>query len=111
LQSKVRAATYVVEVETDEGDAPFCARLEAFLARPSVWRERRRGDKIARYDLRPLVDTLRPLGACALGQAFTTEMRCGSGATGRPDELLAEIGFETAARRIERIRLAFADDW
>jgi len=109
LQSQVCGATYEVEVETDEGDAAFSSRLEAFLAKSSAWRERRRGDRLARYDLRPLVLSLRYRGACDLGQAFTAEMRCEPGATGRPDELLAEIGLEVAVRRIERLRLAFAE--
>jgi radical SAM-linked protein len=110
LQSQVRGATYAVEVETGETDEAFCARLEAFLARPSAWRERRRGERVARYDLRPLVQTLCHRGACELGQAFTTKMLSEPGATGRPDELLAEMGFETAARRIERLQLALAVD-
>jgi radical SAM-linked protein len=109
LQSLIRGASYDVEVETGETDAAFRARLEAFLTRPSAWRERRRGDKVVSYDLRPLIETLRYRGSCELGQAFITEMLSGPGATGRPDELLAELGFETAARRIERTQLAFAN--
>jgi radical SAM-linked protein len=109
LQSTVCGASYRVEVETDESDAAFCARIEAFLAKPSAWRERRRGDRLARYDLRPLVESIRYRGPCELGQAFDTNMRSEPGATGRPDELLAELGFAACARRIERVRLAFAD--
>jgi radical SAM-linked protein len=107
LQSLVSGASYEVEVESGETDAAFRARLETFLVQPSAWRERRRGDKVVAYDLRPLVETLRYRGACELGHAFTTDMRNEPGATGRPDELLAELGFETAARRIERTRLVF----
>jgi radical SAM-linked protein len=110
LQSRVRGATYAVEVETAEPAAAFRARLEAFLAKPSAWRERRRGQKAAQYDLRPLVETLRYRGACELGQAFEADMRAEPGATGRPDELLAELGFGSVALRIERIRQAFEDE-
>jgi radical SAM-linked protein len=110
LQSLVSGASYAVEVETDEDDSVFHARLDAFLARPSVWRERRRGDRVARYDLRPLVEALSYRGVCELGQAFTAEMRSQPGATGRPDELLAELGFESAARRIERLGLTFSSE-
>jgi radical SAM-linked protein len=107
LQSTVCGASYRVEVETNEPDAAFRARIEAFLAKPSAWRERRRGERLARYDLRPLVKAIRYRGTCELGQAFDTDMRSEPGATGRPDELLAELGFEASARRIERLRLAF----
>jgi radical SAM-linked protein len=110
LQSKVCGATYGVEVETDETDAAFSSRLEAFLALPAAWRERRRGERLVRYDLRPLVKTLRYLGSCELGQAFVTEMYSEPGATGRPDELLAELGLEEVARRIERLELTFSTD-
>ena len=34
-------------------------------------------------------------------------MRAEPGATGRPDELLAELGFESTPRRIVRLELLF----
>jgi radical SAM-linked protein len=108
LQSQVCGAIYRAEVATAEPDDSFCARLDAFLARPSAWRDRRRGDKLAHYDLRPLVDTLLYRGRCALGQALETQMRSEPGGTGRPDELLTELGFDGVARRIERLALLFA---
>jgi radical SAM-linked protein len=111
LQSLVRAAAYRVEIATEEPGAVFSARLDAFLARPSAWRERRRGEKLIGYDLRPLVKTLTYAGPCELGQAFETTMRNEPGATGRPDELLAELGFERAPRKIERQTIVFAESF
>jgi radical SAM-linked protein len=110
LQSQVRAAIYWVEVATDEPGYFFRARLDAFLAQSSAWRERRHGDKRTRYDLRPLVEVITYRGPCELGQGFDTRMRSEPGATGRPDELLAELGFAQAARRIERRQLLFASE-
>ena len=46
LQSQVCGAHYRVEVETDEADALFAARLDGFLARPEAWRERRKGKDV-----------------------------------------------------------------
>jgi radical SAM-linked protein len=109
LQSQVRAAIYYAEVATDEPSAAFSARLDAFLARSSAWRERRRGEKLVRYDLRLLVDSLSYSGPCELGHAFRTRMRSEPGATGRPDELLDELGYGNAARRIRREGLIFGD--
>ena len=111
LQSQVCGATYRVEVEADEaGGRPdaFAARLDAFLARSEAWRARRKGKELGRYDLRPLVQALTYLGPCDLGHAFEVVMQAEPGATGRPDELLAELGLETAARRIVRLALVFA---
>ncbi len=107
LQSQVCGATYRVEVEADEPADVFAARLDAFLARPEAWRARRKGKEMGRYDLRPLVQALTYLGPCDLGHAFGVVMRAEPGATGRPDELLAELGLESASRRIVRVALAF----
>jgi radical SAM-linked protein len=118
LQAAVCAARYRVEVEADETDAMFAGRLADFMARPEAWRERRRGKEVARYDLRPLIKTLTYTGPCdpAPGsggwqsQSFAVEFRAEAGATGRPDELLAELGYETALRRVTRVALVLADD-
>jgi radical SAM-linked protein len=110
LQAAVRGARYRVEVEVDEADDAFAARLAAFMARADAWRERRRGKEVVRYDLRPLVQSLIYTGQCELGQSFEVEMRAEPGATGRPDELLAELGLEHAARRIDRLELRLMAD-
>lgn len=107
LQATVCGALYRVEVETAEPVEAFCARLEAFLARAEAPRERRKGKEVSHYDLRPLVRRLTYAGPCASGQAFEVEMRAEPGATGRPDELLAELGFAAAPRRIARRQLFF----
>ncbi len=107
LQSQVCGATYRVEVEVDEPPEAFAARLSAFLARPEAWRARRKGKEMGRYDLRPLVQALTYAGPCDLGHAFEVVMRAEPGATGRPDELLAELGLEKTSRRIVRVALVF----
>jgi radical SAM-linked protein len=109
LQSQLIAASYHVEIETSEDDAGFAGRLEAFLARSEAWRSRRRGKETASYDLRPLVLGLRYAGPCALGQSFETLMRSDPGATGRPDELLAELGYGSVPRRVVRLALQFKE--
>jgi radical SAM-linked protein len=107
LQSQVTGAAYRVEVETGEDDDEFDALLAAFMARPDAWRERRKGKDVARYDLRPLVQELAYAGRTDYRQSFTVTMTAEPGATGRPDELLAELGFESTPRRIERVALTF----
>jgi radical SAM-linked protein len=109
LQSQLRAARYRVEVETDEGAEHFQDRLASFMARTAAWRERRRGKEQVRYDLKPLVRSLAYGGPCDLGQAFEVTMQSDPGATGRPDELLAELGFDLTPRRIVRLALLFTD--
>ena len=43
-----------------------------------------------------------------MGRRSLLPMRAEPGATGRPDELLSELGFEAAPRRIVRVELLFA---
>lgn len=109
LQSQVNGASYRVTVETDDDEMTFCERLAEFLGRTEAWRERRRGKEIARYDLRPLIQELRYTGPVDGGHGFAVTMRAEPGATGRPDELLAELGFETAPRQIVRASLLFLE--
>jgi radical SAM-linked protein len=109
LQAQVQRAHYRVEVETDKGKDAFAGQLREFMARDSAWRERRRGKKTVGYDLRPLILDIAYLGPTEEGQQFETLMRNEPGATGRPDELLAELGYGEAARRVIRTHLIFAE--
>jgi radical SAM-linked protein len=109
LQAQVAQAHYHAEVETAEGDDAFRERLADFMARPEALRERRKGKDTVRYDLRPLVLKLEYAGPVEFGQSFEALMSNAPGATGRPDELLAELGYVESARRISRTRLIFAD--
>jgi radical SAM-linked protein len=108
LQSQLSAARYRVEVEAGEDGESFREKLAGFMARESAMRERRRGKDTVRYDLRPLVRALAYLGPVSGGHSFTVTMRSDPGATGRPDELLAELGFETTPRRVVREELLFS---
>jgi radical SAM-linked protein len=109
LQAQIVQAHYCVEVETEDDDDAFRERLAHFMARETAWRERRKGKENVRYDLRPLVLDVRYTGASEIGQSFEALMSNAPGATGRPDELLAELGHSAAARKIIRTRLIFAD--
>ncbi len=109
LQAQTVQAHYCVEVETDEDDDAFRQRLTDFMARPEAWRERRKGKDTVRYDLRPLALELSYTGPSEIGQSFEALMSNAPGATGRPDELLAELGYGEAARKIIRTRLIFSD--
>jgi radical SAM-linked protein len=107
LQSQVNGAYYAIEVDTGETDEDFAERLASFMSRPEAWRERRKGKDFSRYDLRPLVRAISYAGRTSYGQSFGVTMRAEPGATGRPDELLAELGLEAAPRQIVRLQLLF----
>ena len=59
------------------------------------------------YDLRPLIEDLRL--DQSLDGSLRLDMRLSAreGATGRPDEVLDELGIPLEAARVERTRLVF----
>jgi radical SAM-linked protein len=112
LQSRVAAAEYEVTLTEVSLGSELPERAAALLAKSSLPRQRRGRD----YDLRPLILSLECRGSPpdAQGQvpAFRIYMRLSAreGATGRPEEVLAELGIPPEAARIERTRLILKDE-
>jgi len=96
LQTLLRSAEYLIEVDDpDAGD--LAGRIQQVMGQTEIVRERRGKN----YDLRPLI-----LGLEARGDAvFWTELSLGSQGTGRPDELLAALGFDPNLARMRRVAL------
>jgi radical SAM-linked protein len=101
LQTQIRSAEY--EVKLVEGAKAFelPAAIERVLAACNLPRERRG----KAYDLRPLIEDLRLVGD--LASVICMRLSAREGATGRPEEVLAELGIPTNSTRIERTRLIF----
>ncbi len=101
LQTLVLAAEYEVRL-LERGDVVQPdVQIARLLAAPSLPRERRGKS----YDLRPLIEGL------ALREAeppiIWMRLAAREGATGRPEEVLAEMGIAANLARIERTRLIF----
>lgn len=103
LQSQVRFAEYLVVVASDESRAEMEARLERLLSAQRLPR-RRRGKA---YDLRPLMDALWIEGEVPGGILIAMRLRAGEGGTGRPDEVLDELGLAERAVSIQRESIIF----
>jgi radical SAM-linked protein len=104
LQASLRWAEYVVTVETDETQAQVESKVSAFMSVLTFPRERRGKT----YDLRTLVlslsiETVRP-PSVQLGMRLLADANAG---TGRPDEVLAAMGWSDAPVRIHRRKLGF----
>jgi radical SAM-linked protein len=99
LPTQVLAAEYEVTLTGGLDVQDLKRKMIELLARPTLARVRR--DK--KYDLRPLIEDLR------LVSETTVSMRLAAreGATGRPDEVLAELGIPIENAQIERVRLLF----
>ncbi len=110
LQSQVRGAEYTVHLERAFLPPDWRQRLDAFMAADEVWREKRRKKKIVRYNLRPLIRELRITDEDEAWVTLYVLVRNEEGATGRPDEILAALGWDDVPRRIERTRILFDTD-
>lgn len=104
LQTLVEAAEYEARLMDPMDPADLSGRVAALLGESSLPRERRGKP----YDLRPLVQELTfatgPRGEVFLHMRLSARER----ATGRPEEVLEQLGIPPETVRIERTRLIFA---
>lgn len=115
LQTQVVSAEYEVTVPAEFASG-LDGKLAALLEADSLPRERRG----KQYDLRPLIEEIAPLrlppNAKHLGGVARSDeggvmlylrLTSREGATGRPEEVLAQLDIPAEAARIERTRLIF----
>lgn len=110
LQSQLIGADYriILYAEPHEiSEELLQSRIEALLAQSEIWRERERKKRRYRYNLRPLVLELLYDGYKKEIEEHQIFLRVQQreGATGRPDEVVSELGFEDFARTLRRERL------
>ncbi len=103
LQTQLRAAEYAITLPKPASDShtELPRRIAAVLEAPALPRQRRGKE----YDLRPLIEELRLLED---GRLFM-RLSAREGATGRPEEVLAELGIPWEETHIERLRLIFEE--
>ena len=111
LQASLLGADYTLLVQTaalPDGHR----RVDEFLERTEIWRTRQRKGREYRYNLRPVVHELSFAGPTADGQnvAFQLRVQLLEGATGRPDEVLAELGLTDFPHLLHRDRLYFSSE-
>lgn len=111
LQTLVESAEYEVTLLETIGRDELSQRLAALMDAVTLPRERRGKS----YDLRPLLEELAletdPLssrdGLGKEAQRVFMRLAAREGATGRPDEVLAELGIPVEDALIERVGLTF----
>lgn len=104
LPTLLYGADYESVLETRESFDEVQERCQALLARdaiPRVFRNKR-------YDLRPLLDDLEVLKVNARHLLIRMQLAAGDRGTGRPEEVLAELGLADAAHHCHRRKLRFA---
>jgi radical SAM-linked protein len=100
LQMQVRSTEYVVALLEVVEEAGLQQKIEEVMAAKELPRERRGKP----YDLRPLIDELRLMDQP--GRIFM-RLAAREAATGRPEEVLDELGIAARDTRVERTRLIF----
>ena len=114
LQSLLIGADYTILLYAEPGELESDAIDQAIanvLAQSEIWRERQRKGESYTYNLRPLIFELVNRGYDAVKEEHTIFLRVQqrSGATGRPDEVVAALGLDDHARTLRRERLYYAD--
>lgn len=107
LQSITREATYHVAFAGSPDAEAVRREVERIMAADEILRERRG----KAYDLRPLILSLEMVEDASVpgGLRLEVALRLQEGATGRPDELLDEMGIGLSETRVERVAIGFGD--
>src|SRR5262245_4261949 len=106
LQTQVVAAEYEVTLMESVDLSELERKVDSVKESETIIRERRG----KRYDLRPLIESLSLTPASSLdkrGEKIFMRLSAREGATGRPEEVLDELGIAFEETRIERTHLIF----
>ena len=102
LQTQVRSAIYVITFLDEIPDLD--ERVQRIIASEQLPRQRRNKS----YDLRPLIEQLSFLPQDHLGHSrISIQLSAREAATGRPEELLDEMGIQFENTRIHREKIFF----
>lgn len=110
LQSVMRAADYLVSIQSPEPIDALISRVHALLAETNLLRRRRHKGGWQTYNLRPLIHSVvvepRPGGFVCLRM----RLQASPGGAGRPDEVLDALGLSLNLPIVERTKLLFEFD-
>jgi radical SAM-linked protein len=104
LPTQIVAAEYIAVFLDAVAPAELAERVAALLAAPNLPRRYRERD----YDLRPLGEEMQLLPVDEEGRArLALRLATREGATGRVEEVIAQLGYDPFDVRTERTRLVF----
>lgn len=104
LQTQTLSAAYDVHLTEPADGAELTRKVEKIMMSETLPRERRGKS----YDLRPLIEMLSVIKNADGKIWLKMTLAAREGATGRPEEVLAELGIEPETTRVERTRLIFS---
>ncbi len=104
LQSLVRFAEYILDVETGKTESELESDLARLLALESLPWQHERDTGVRKYDLRALIDGLWLAGKGDVAN-LGMRLRCDSTGSGRPEQVALALGFSQRPLRIHRTKL------
>ena len=114
LQTLVHSAEYEITLLDEISAALLDEKIASVMDAESILRERRKRSKRKRYtskkptyDLRPLIKELSPLEPEDGKLRLFMRVSASEGATGRPDDILSEMGISIEAARVLRTKLIY----
>ena len=114
LQVLVHTAEYEVTLLDEMPASLLDEKVASVLAAESILRERRKRRKSKRYtsqkptyDIRPLIKEISPLPPEDGKLRLFMRVSASEGATGRPDDILSEMGIPIEAARVLRTNLIY----
>ncbi|MFN2290753.1 MAG: TIGR03936 family radical SAM-associated protein [Anaerolineae bacterium] len=110
LQSRMRTAEYLVEVDTAEPVEGIEIRVRALLEAPTLPRQRHHKGRMRSYDLRPLIRGIEVRPGTEGEVMLRMRVQNSPQGAGRPDEILDALGLSVAPHTIERTKLHFEFD-
>jgi radical SAM-linked protein len=108
LQSQVLYADYEVCMETDIEPSEVDDSVRSLLAMDTLPWQHTRDKEIRRYDLRRLIENIWILDRNSHDYTLGMRLRCDSTGTGRPEQVISALGFDTTPKSIHRTGLILA---
>jgi radical SAM-linked protein len=104
LQVQMAASEFEVEFFDPQDMEALIEKVNDFLSQDTIMRRRRK--KV--YDLRPLVIEINVINLENGEPALRMKLKAEEGATGRPDEVLDQMGFQNTEYLVCRTKLLFS---
>lgn len=109
MQTSIQSATF--EVTLLDRAENLDEKVSELLAREEIMREKvrkkKKRKKIRTYDLRELIFGVKVLPEKNNLQRLEMHLRAGEGTTGRPDDVLDELGIDGLETRVHRVGMSF----
>ncbi len=105
LQSLTRAASYEVEMQDSRSAFDWQADIDELLAKQTLPWEHARGEKLKRYDLRPLIHEIELRKIVAGRTTLFMRLANGDKGAGRPEQVARALGVSDEPLRMHRTAL------